>query len=112
MDRFSGYNQIWMAKEDQEKTTFVTEWGVFETVVMMFGLERTSAIFQGIIVELFVEYITGFMQFSSDFAVFSVKKQHLKYIQQYLQKCREAQFSINPAKCGFIVARGCYSGIL
>ncbi|RDY09902.1 hypothetical protein CR513_05670, partial [Mucuna pruriens] len=27
MDRFSGYNQIQMALEDKEKTTFITTWG-------------------------------------------------------------------------------------
>jgi hypothetical protein len=28
LDGFSGCNQIWMAEEDQEKTAFITEWGV------------------------------------------------------------------------------------
>jgi hypothetical protein len=37
LDGFSGYNQIRMDEEDQEKTKFVTEWGVFVAVVMMFG---------------------------------------------------------------------------
>ena len=27
MDRFSGYNQIKMAPEDKEKTSFITPWG-------------------------------------------------------------------------------------
>ena len=39
LDGFSGYNQIRMHPADQEKTTFVTEWGVFVAVVMMFGLK-------------------------------------------------------------------------
>ena len=30
LDGFNGYNQVWMHPDDQEKTTFVTEWGVFE----------------------------------------------------------------------------------
>ena len=29
MEGFSGYNQIKMALEDMEKTTFVTQWGTF-----------------------------------------------------------------------------------
>ena len=29
MDVFSGYNQIKMAPEDMEKTTFITSWGLF-----------------------------------------------------------------------------------
>ena len=28
LDGFSRYNQIWMHSDDQEKTTFLTEWGV------------------------------------------------------------------------------------
>jgi hypothetical protein len=51
-----------MAEEDQEKTAFVTEWGVFVVVVMMFGLKTAPATFQQIIMEIFEEYIPGFMQ--------------------------------------------------
>jgi hypothetical protein len=28
MDSFSGYNQVKIALEDKEKTTFVTPWGI------------------------------------------------------------------------------------
>ncbi|RDX78854.1 hypothetical protein CR513_40795, partial [Mucuna pruriens] len=43
MDGFSGYNQIWMAKEDKEKTTFITTWGTFCYKVMPFRLKNTGA---------------------------------------------------------------------
>ncbi|RDX68220.1 hypothetical protein CR513_52809, partial [Mucuna pruriens] len=46
MDGFSGYNQILMAKEDQEKTTFVTLWGTFCYKVMPFGLKNAGATYQ------------------------------------------------------------------
>ena len=45
LDGFIGYNQVRMYPEDQEKTTFVTEWGVFVAVVMMFGLKTAPATF-------------------------------------------------------------------
>ena len=71
LDGFSGYNQIRMNPADQEKTAFVTEWGVFVAVVMMFGLKTAPATFQRIIMEIFGEYIPGFMQvFLNDFAVY------------------------------------------
>ena len=38
MDGFFGYNQIRMAPEDMEKTTFITPWGTFCYRVMPFGL--------------------------------------------------------------------------
>ena len=50
-----------MAEEDQEKTPFVTEWGVFVVVVMMFGLKTAPTTFQRIIMEIFGEYILAFM---------------------------------------------------
>ena len=37
MDAFSGYNQILMAEEDQEKTAFVTSQGLYYYRVMPFG---------------------------------------------------------------------------
>ena len=46
MDGFSGYNQILMAPEDREKTTFITQWGVYCYRVMPFGLKNAGAIYQ------------------------------------------------------------------
>ena len=43
MDGFSGYNQILMAPEDREKTTFITQWGVYCYKVMPFGLKNAGA---------------------------------------------------------------------
>ena len=57
---FNGYNQIGMHSNDQEKTIFVTEWGVFVAVIMMFGLKTASTRIQRIIVEIFSYYILAF----------------------------------------------------
>ena len=46
LDGFSGYNQVRMHLDDHEKTAFVTEWGIFVVVVMMFGLKIALATFQ------------------------------------------------------------------
>ena len=42
MDAFSGYNQILMAEEDQEKTAFVTSQGLYCYRVMPFGLKNAG----------------------------------------------------------------------
>ena len=62
LDRFNGYNQIWMHLIDQEKMTFVIEWGIFVAIVMMFGLKMAPTTFQRILMEIFGEFITAFMQ--------------------------------------------------
>ena len=46
MDGFSGYNQVKVLPEDQEKTTFTTPWGTFMYAKMSFGLMNVGATFQ------------------------------------------------------------------
>jgi len=51
MDGNAGYNQIFMAEEDIAKTTFRCPGaiGLFEWVVMTFGLKKTGATYQKVI---------------------------------------------------------------
>ena len=44
MDGFSGYNQIKMASEDMEKTTYITLWGTLCYKVMSFGMNSQMRI--------------------------------------------------------------------
>ena len=46
LDAYSGYHQIKMAPEDQEKTSFITPYGAFCYVVMPFGLKNAGATYQ------------------------------------------------------------------
>jgi len=46
LDGFSGYNQIAVHLDDQEKTAFTTPWGTFMYVKMPFGLMNARATFQ------------------------------------------------------------------
>ena len=43
MDGFFRYNQILMALEDMEKTSFIIEWGTYCYLVMPFGLKNAGA---------------------------------------------------------------------
>ena len=71
-----------MHPDDQEKTAFVTEWGVFVAVVMMFGLKTAPPTFQRVIQEIFHEYIPTFMQvFLDDFVVYSQKTDHFNHLR-------------------------------
>ena len=45
-DGFSGYNQIQVALEDQDKTTFTCPWGTYAYRVLPFGLCNAPATFQ------------------------------------------------------------------
>ena len=45
LDGFSGYNQIQISPEDQDKTTFTCPWGTFAYRVLPFGLCNAPATF-------------------------------------------------------------------
>ncbi|KAL5803314.1 hypothetical protein ACOSQ4_031619 [Xanthoceras sorbifolium] len=49
MDAFSGYNQILMHPDDQEKTSFIIERGIFCFKVMPFGLKNAGATYQRLV---------------------------------------------------------------
>ena len=53
MDDFSGYNQICLAEEDQEKTSFTTPWRAYCYVVMPFGLKNARATYQRAMMVIF-----------------------------------------------------------
>ena len=53
MDGFSRYNQIMMAPDDMEKTSFITEWGTYCYQVFPFGLNNAGATYQRAATTLF-----------------------------------------------------------
>ena len=57
MDAFSGYNQIKMAEEDQEKTAFITSQGLYCYKVMPFGLKNAGATYQRLVNKMFNKQI-------------------------------------------------------
>ena len=54
MDAFSRYNQIRFNKADQEKTSFVTSYGLFCYKVMPFRLKKVGATYQRLVNKMFV----------------------------------------------------------
>ena len=57
MDVFSGYNQIKMAEEDQEKTAFITSQGLYCYKVMPFELKNARATYQRLVNKMFSKQI-------------------------------------------------------
>ena len=57
MDAFSGYKQIQMAKEDHEKTAFITSQGLYYYRVMPFGLKNVGATYLRLVNQMFSKQI-------------------------------------------------------
>ncbi|CAL9005427.1 unnamed protein product, partial [Prunus brigantina] len=62
LDGFSGYNQIAIAPEDQEKTTFTCPFGTFAYRRMPFGLCNAPATFQRCMMAIFSDMIERFIE--------------------------------------------------
>jgi hypothetical protein len=57
MDAFSGYNQIHMNEIDQEKTSFITDRGLYCYKMMPFGLKNAGATYQMLVNKMFRDQI-------------------------------------------------------
>ncbi|XP_068336569.1 uncharacterized protein [Pyrus communis] len=77
LDGYSGYNQIVIAPEDQEKTTFTCPLGTFAYRRMPFGLCNAPATFQRCMVSIFSDYVEKIIEiFMDDFSVFGNSFDH------------------------------------
>ena len=71
LDGYSGYYQIEIAPEDQEKTTFTCPFGTFAFRRMPFGLCNAPATFQRCVLSIFSDMIENVVEvFMDDFSVF------------------------------------------
>ena len=57
MDAFSGYNQILMHPEDQEKKSFMTSRGIYCYKVMPVGLKNAGSTYQRLVNMMFADQI-------------------------------------------------------
>eukprot|EP00253_Pinus_taeda_P006082 PITA_06082 len=108
LDGFSGYNQILVHPDDQEKTTFTTPWGTFMYAKMPFGLMNAGETFQRAMDIVFAEEKDkSVVVYLDDITVFSKKEEdHLKHLERVLLKCRRFDISLNPTKSIFALTSG------
>ncbi|RDX91178.1 hypothetical protein CR513_26870, partial [Mucuna pruriens] len=114
IDGFSGYNQVLMAEEDREKTTFVTLWGTFCYKVMPFGLKNAGATYQRAMVTLFHDMMHKEIEVYVDDMIAKSKtfEQHLEDLRKLFGRLRKYRLRLNPAKCTFGVTSGKLLGFL
>ncbi|CAL2239443.1 unnamed protein product [Prunus armeniaca] len=112
LDGYSGYNQIAIAPEDQEKTTFTCPFGTFAYRRMPFGLCNAPATFQRCMMSIFSDMVERFIEvFMDDFSVFGDSfDQCLHYLSKVLARCEQTNLVLNWEKCHFMVNQGIVLG--
>ena len=114
MDGFSGYNQIKMAPEDTEKTTFVTQWGIFCYKVIPFGLKNVGETYQRAMVSLFHDMIHHEIEVYVDdmIARSQPEEEHLDHLQKLFDRLKTYKLRLNLNKCTFGVRSGKLLGFI
>ena len=94
---YSSYNQIAIAPEDQEKTTFTCPYDNFTFKRMPFGLCNASATFQGYMMFMFSDLVEEAMEiFMDDFSVYgSSFEKCLENLETVLQRCQDKNLALN-----------------
>ncbi|KAI3755784.1 hypothetical protein L1987_55590 [Smallanthus sonchifolius] len=112
LDGYSGFHQIPVAPEDQEKTTFTCPFGTFAYRRMPFGLCNAPATFQRCMVSIFSDYVEEIIEvFMDDFTVYGNSfKECLENLTKILERCIETNLVLNYEKCHFMVDQGLILG--
>nr|GEW78627.1 reverse transcriptase domain-containing protein [Tanacetum cinerariifolium] len=112
LDGFSGYFQIPIDLQDQEKTTFTCPYGTFAYRCMPFGLCNAPGMFQRCMKAIFHDMIEETMEvFMDDFSVFRDSfSSCLSHLDKMLKRCEETNLVLNWEKCHFMVKEGIFLG--
>jgi hypothetical protein len=103
IDLHSTYHQIKIYEEDIPMTAFSTRYGLYEYLVMSFGLTNSPTHFMYLMNSVFMEELDKFvMVFIDDILVFSKsKKEHEEHLRIVLQRLRDHQLYAKFSKCEF-----------
>jgi hypothetical protein len=112
LDGFSGYNQIKIATQYQDKTTSTSPWGTFSYRDLPFGLCNALATFQGAVIGIFSDMINDSMEiFMDDFTPYGVSfEEALKNLEKLLKRCIQAHLSLSIEKCHMMMSEGVVLG--
>ncbi|GJS80581.1 reverse transcriptase domain-containing protein [Tanacetum coccineum] len=112
LDGFSGYFQIPIDPQDQEKTTFTCPYGTFAYRRMPFGLCNAPGTFQRCMMAIFHDMIEKTMEvFMDDFSVFGDSfATCLSNLDNMLKRCEDTNLVLNWEKCHFMCREGIVLG--
>jgi hypothetical protein len=108
LDMFSGYHQLRVRKEDEEKTSFITPFGTFCFVRMPEGLKNAGCTFSRMIaIVLHPQIRRNILAYVDDIVVKSVQRRdHISDLAETFTNLRAANLKLNPEKCVFGIHKG------
>ena len=112
LDGYSGYFQIEIAADDQDKTTFTCPLGTYAYRRMPFGLCNTPTTFQRCMLSIFSDMVERIMEvYMDDITVYGESfDECLIHFEIFLHGCIEKNLVLNWEKCHFMVNQGIVLG--
>jgi hypothetical protein len=114
LDIIAAFNRIRIANGDEYKTAFRTRYGLFEYLVMPFGLTGAPSTFQHYINDSLREYLDIFCTaYLDDVLIYSDSlEDHRKHVKLVLRALREAGLQAEIEKCEFHTTETRYLGLI
>ncbi|XP_075103703.1 uncharacterized protein LOC142178272 [Nicotiana tabacum] len=112
LDGYSGYNQMPIALEDQDKITFTCPQRTYAYRIMLFGLCNAPATFQRCMSAIFSDMTEKFLEiFMDDFTLFGkIFEDCLHHLTLVLKRCEKTNLIFNWEKSYFMVSEGIVLG--
>jgi hypothetical protein len=114
LDYYSGYHQIAIKEEDQEKTAFITPFGAYCYKTMSFGLKNVGATYQRAIQKCFKALLNKNVEAYVDDVAVKTRNSNtlIADIEETFASLREYRWKLNPNKCVFGVPSGKLLGFI
>ncbi|XP_075499061.1 uncharacterized protein LOC142537427 [Primulina tabacum] len=114
MDAYQGYHQRPMAREDQDKASFVTSGGTFCYVVMPFGLKNAGDTYQRLMSQVFQKQIGRNIEVYVDDILIKTREMScfIDDLTETFATLEKYEIKLNPAKCVFGVKSGKFLGFM
>jgi hypothetical protein len=114
IDIISAFNNIRMKAGNEHLTAFLTRFGLFESLVMPFGLTGAPATFQRFINDTLREYLDQFCSaYLDDILIYSkTKEEHKIHVRKVLERLRKAGLFAKLSKCEFFVTKTKFLGLI
>jgi hypothetical protein len=114
LDMFSGYHQIRVCKDDEEKTNFINPFGTFCFVRMPKGLKNAGCTFSRMIaIVLHPQLRRNILAYVDDIVIKSVQiRDHISDLARTFVNLRAANLRLNPEQCVFGIHKGKVLGCL